>query len=234
MAKNAITTEYFGAVKTVQDVRGVIIGNLNKLDDPGFIKEFKKAYNAHRSDQQGKYGRYQSKAAVTADGYIKIATAIHALTQIKVGRSKIKLTVAFKLGGVNLSGDTKLIRGELKAMGFRWNPKTLEWYNSFATMPTIPEIPKSVKTETVKSKKAETEKPNKGEPTKEKAEKPKTESTKVAKADPKQPETRKTGKPTLAKPRKLEGDEKEKAMAEFNEKVAAVRAMRERRKARFA
>lgn len=228
----------FETAKTLQDVRGILILNLDKLDNKAFIKDFRTAYTALRSKQEGKYGPYTQQAEVDADGYIKIATTIRDLTRIRVGRSKIKLGVAFKLGGVNLSGDTKLIRDILKTMGFRWNPKTLEWYNSFTTMPTIPDIPKSVKAEPVKPK---AEKPKKAEPVKTKA--PTMEDlAKLIESGNKedavkmltgmlaatQPAVKKTGKPKLAEPRKLEGEEKAKAMAEFKAKAAAKRASRER------
>ena len=145
MAKNITTTEYFATAKNLPQVREVAVLNLDKIEDPDFIKAFIKAYNANRDKQVSKYGNYKAKASVTANGYLKICHVIKSLTEIKVGRRKIKLNIMFKMGGINLSGETKLIRDVLKALGFRWNHVTEEWYNSFAVMPKIPTIPESVK-----------------------------------------------------------------------------------------
>ena len=200
MAKSTITTEYatyFENVKNLPDVREVLILNLDKLDDEGFIKAFKKAYNANRDKMVSKYGAYRAKCAVTPDGYIKIARAIKAITEIKVGRRKIKINVTFKLGGINLSGETKAIREVLRSNGFmKWNHTTAEWYNNFNVMPKIPTIPEKV------------------EPVLEATQEP----------------VKKSGKPKLAKARKVEGKEAEAIMAEYKAKVAVRRASRERTK----
>ena len=200
MAKSTITTEYatyFENVKNLPEVREVLIRNLDKIDNADFIKAFTKAYNANRDKMVSKYGAYKARCAVTPNGYIKIAKAIKAITEIKVGRRKIKINVEFKLGGINLSGETKAIRKILGADHFmKWNPKTEEWYNSFTVMPKIPTIPESVK------------------PVLEATQKP----------------VKKSGKPKLAKAKKIEGKEAEAIMAEFKAKVSARKASRERSK----
>ena len=152
MAKTTITTkttEYFATVKTLNDVHEIVVNNLDKLEDADFLKQYKKAYNAHREDRVGKYGRYTTKAKVTADGFIKAVKAIKAITDIRVGSRAIKLDISFVKGGINLHGETKLIKSTLKEMGLSWNPKTECWYGAFYdTLPNFVAIPERVKAET--------------------------------------------------------------------------------------
>ena len=134
------TTINFENCTLLNEVRELAITNLKKVDDPEFVKAFTKAYNTNRCNQVSKYGKYSRKADVTASGYLKIAKWVKAVTEIK----GIKVKVAFKLGGVNLSGDTKPIRDLLKSAGFSWNHKTSEWYNQFGVMAKLPAVPEAV------------------------------------------------------------------------------------------
>lgn len=211
MAKKVVKTEYFTNVETLNDVRATLVNNMDKIEDAEFLAKFEKFYNKYRSVREGKYGRYNGKCLVTAKQYIKAVRAVRDLTKIRlVGEDKtvpIKLTVRFHMGGINLKGDTKIIREVLLALKYKWNPKTEEWYNGYSVMTPIVAIPETITVKTQKAKKA-----------------------KVTVPGPKatQPPVKKTGKPKLAEPRKLTGKEAEKAMAEFKARKQVKKERRER------
>lgn len=201
------TTEYFTGIKYLQDVHATVIKHKDRIDDPVFQAEYYAAYSAHQDKQIGKFGPYTKATEVTADEFLGAIRTLLALEKVRVYRGgkrdkDVTLNIRYSVRpyGVNVSGDTRLVKNELKAMGFRWNASTLEWWNAFKVAPALPELPKAVK---VKQAKAEPVK----EPT-------------VAKAKAK----------AKVKAKKLKGAEAEAAMDAFNAKSAAKKVAANRRK----
>ena len=142
-----MTRKYFEGVTYLQDARRILVNNLEKLNNKKFVEEFIEVYNAHICIQTGQYGAYEKKAEVTAEQYLEIARFIKALTDIRIGRAKIHLGISFKKGGINIHGDTMIIRSILKDAKFKWNPGTQEWYNVFRVMVELPEVPAVIEPE---------------------------------------------------------------------------------------
>lgn len=220
-------TNYFENVHYLQDVMAVVVANKDKLSDGEFLKQYGFAWDLYKDKQIGKHGKYIKEAEITSIQFMEAIKVLCELEKVRVYRGgkrdkdvTLNIRYSVKPYGVNVSGDTKLVKDELKTMGFRWNNVTKEWWNTFKSPPTIPELPKSVKVDT------EPEKPKKVKKTQtQTAEKPK--AAKGPKAT--QPPVKKTGKPKLEGPVYLEGKDKETAIIDFKAKVEAKRAARKRR-----
>ena len=56
---------------------------------------------------------------------MRINSLIQAVKRLN-NRIHVKITDNY----VSVSGDTFYVKGQLKLLGFRWNPKSREWYYS--------------------------------------------------------------------------------------------------------
>lgn len=214
MAKN-----FFENCKTIQDVHETVVNNLKELGKSEFMSQYYEAYEKNKEKQIGKYGKYKKPAELSADEFIEGIQRLLNLTKIRKyvngkreGNIELTLRYSVKPWGVNVSGDTMLVREYLRGMKFHWNANTMEWWHNYKTMPEAVELPKSIKI----AKPVETVKPKE------------SKKAKVVKLADKKSENAKTsGKPKLEKPVAIT-DPKEKARI-FAENKAKVKARKESR-----
>lgn len=216
-----MTKNYFEKVNTIQGVHETVIKNLKLIGNSEFLEQYYSAYEKNKTHQIGQYGKYEKEIGTSADEFIDGIKRLLALENIRIYENgkrlpDVKLSIRYSVRpyGVNVSGDTKLVREYLRGMKYRWNSSTCEWWHAFKVAPEVVELPKSLKL----TKPVEVEKP--------KAEK----KTKVIKlSEKKQEKVKKAEKPKLEKPVAIT-DPKEKAriFAENKEKIKARKESRDR------